>query len=280
MNLLGVREARSHTQRGFTKLELILTLTVLVLLTALILPKVKQTKVLIVQANCTSNLEALGRGMSLYSQNNGGALPYAQLHLSNQQQTTWDKLIESDTMGTGEDKSYLELLVCPEDTIPVASWAAKFKYQRRTYSMPRHSMYPNSWPPGPDNLTGVGLFWSFGADGKDKPKPSIYNYENPSRQAKVLREMILSPSSTILLTERAWSNNIARNSSGSYIARATEHLDTNQIARANYHGGRINYLMVDGHVESLLPEETVGPNGRAGDEMSKHLGMWTIRSTD
>jgi hypothetical protein len=38
--------------------------------------------------------------------------------------------------------------------------------------------------------------------------------------------------------------------------------------------------MVDGHVEFLSPDQTVGATGEAGENPRKHLGMWTIRAKD
>jgi prepilin-type processing-associated H-X9-DG protein len=43
------------------------------------------------------------------------------------------------------------------------------------------------------------------------------------------------------------------------------------------HDGKWNYLFCDGHVETLLPEETIGPLGSTtGDPM----GMWTRDPND
>ena len=52
------------------------------------------------------------------------------------------------------DKKY-DLLRCPADVGD----------RSRTYAMPQHDMSSANWPPGPENRTGVGLWWSCWQDG-------------------------------------------------------------------------------------------------------------------
>lgn len=48
-----------------------------------------------------------------------------------------------------------------------------------------------------------------------------------------------------------------------------------------WHEGRWNYLFVDGHVELLYPEDTVGTNGGMGDtNQTQSEGMWTRDPND
>ena len=276
-------------RQAFTRLEVILMIAVVGLLAAVLIPKIETTRQHVRDASCRGNLKLIGDALALYSSENRDALPYAQLHYSNKHQSAWDSLIEpclarklqeGDPSASPARPELAKLLLCPDDVIPIAAQAAKYKEVRRTYSMPRHNMYPNNWPPGPENKTGVGLFWSFGAKGENPPPDRVYNFDNPADQVRVTRSMIPDPTATMLLTERAWSNNVAFNSSGAYIARTSEHLDTNVIPRAAFHSGSFNYLMVDGHVETLLPEQTVGPAGKAGSDMKTHMGMWTITQGD
>jgi len=233
---------------------------------------------------CKDNLRQLGAAMAVYAGENDTRLPYAFLMMSNPSQISWDTLLRPalraatpDTGGTN-GASANRLLLCPADTIPSAEWAQKYKLHRRTYSMTRHNMSPQNWPPSSANATGLGINWSFGPRGTNPPSPKIYNSDGP--QAAVRMAIILQPSETLFLAEHAWTNNIVANAAGAWIDRASTHTDPAMLPAHLYHKGRFNYLQVDGRVELISPSQTVGPNGVAGDDPKRHLGMWTIKAHD
>ena len=90
--------------------------------------------------------------------------------------------------------------------------------------------------------------------------------------------MISAPATTMLLTEQAQSYNIEFSYSGAAIDSPLAHLDTKIIKSSRYHGGKFNYLMMDGHVEWLSPLESLGENDPAYDDpAAQYQNVWTIK---
>lgn len=274
----------SVCEAAFTRGELLVVIGLLVLLGGLVALLLTRPRTKAGAVVCKDNLRQLGAALAIYTKENDTRLPYAFLMLSNPSQISWDTLlrpalrtITPDTGGTNAGSANRTLL-CPADTIPSAEWAQKYKLLRRTYSMTRHNMSPQNWPPSSTNSTGLGINWSFGPRGTNPPSPKIYNADGP--QAAVRTGMILQPSETLFLAEHAWTNNIVANAAGAWIDRASAHTDPAMLPSDIYHKGRFNYLQVDGRVELLAPSQTVGPNGVAGDDPKRHLGMWTIKAHD
>jgi hypothetical protein len=272
------------SESAFTRGELLVVLGLVVLLAGVAALLISRPRVKASAVVCKDNLRQLGAAMAIYTKENDTRLPYAFLMLSNPSQISWDTLLRPALRATTPDiagtngSSASRLLLCPADTIPSAEWAQKYKLLRRTYSMTRHNMNPQNWPPSSTNATGLGVNWSFGPRGTNPPSPKIYNSDGP--QAAVRMAMILQPSETLFLAEHAWTNNIVANAAGAWIDRASAHTDPAMLPANFYHKERFNYLQVDGRVELLSPSQTVGPNGVAGDDPKRHLGMWTIKAHD
>ncbi|NBR87083.1 MAG: hypothetical protein EB141_05285 [Verrucomicrobia bacterium] len=281
---------RIRSRLGFSRLELVVVTAIISFLCGLSVSYLRGLSLKSKATVCRENLRQLSLGMLLYINESDGRLPYASLVQNTRSQSTWDTLVSpavrsqlkspDPNVAAPPQSKVNELLLCPADRVKPADWAAKYKLRRRTYAMPQHDMRQANWPPGPDNATGVGLWWSFGSKGTNQPSSLIYNAEEPTKQASVRTGMILQPKATILLAEQAKTNNIVANGQGSTINCAADHLDTALLPLKNYHQGKFNYLMVDGHVEFLSPDQTVGATGEAGDNPRKHLGMWTIRAKD
>ncbi|KAF0179042.1 MAG: hypothetical protein FD161_1535 [Limisphaerales bacterium] len=277
---------------AFTRLELVLMIALGAVLISLLLGYTRRTTAKVSAVSCVGNLRQLGAGVAMYTIGGDAKLPYASLVFTTRAQSTWDTLISpviraearraiSDPNTAAPGKSFLNpLLLCPSDPVPPAAWAAKNKLPRRSYAITRHNMSPQNWPPSANNATGIGLSWTFGSYGTNPPSAKVYNFEQTNRQAAVRFGMILKPAETLLLTERAWSNNIVGNASGAWIDRTSDHTDASALAPDALHQGRFNYLMLDGHVETLFPHQAVGADGEVGEDARKHLGPWTIRADD
>jgi prepilin-type processing-associated H-X9-DG protein len=214
-----------------------------------------------------ANLRQLGVAMSLYEKSNDGRLPFAYIEYSPEKFISWDRLIDSYApSGSGQS----QLLRCPSDTIP-----AKGADPRRTYSMAMHNMDRRYWPPSGKNDTGVGLWWSPRSRLR-APTPDQNSKTNPTPAIRV--GTISAPAATMLLTEQAQSYNIKYSYSGATIDYPSAQLDTKLIKMSRYHGGKFNYLMVDGHVEWLSPLESLGANDPAFDDPdSKYRNVWTMK---
>jgi len=272
-------------KEAFGRMELVITIAVVVVLGILATVFTVRGKSGGAASVCVSNLKQLGMGMAMYTGANDQKLPYAFIHHDNAKQFVWDGLMGSYLRAAirGDDKSKPapelgNLLLCPEDKVPPLEFAVKYGFPRRTYAMPWHSMDNMNWPVASTNTTGVGLWWASYGQGNTSIK-QLTNYLAGGLPA-IRLTMIPDPMETMLLTEQAKSNNIARNSSGGRIKYTADHLETEVIDPASYQEGRINYLMIDGHVETLSPEATVGPRGRTGAGWNTHFGIWSIRAGD
>jgi prepilin-type processing-associated H-X9-DG protein len=279
---------------------------------------------------CMENLQELGLAMNMYAQDNNDKLPFA--FITYHGSISWDSLISpyvpqdheangsqsmitSSTFEKNDANDDGKIFLCSADTIP----ASNKKALRRTYSMPAHDMTIKDWPPGPQNSSGVGLWWSdrgkglasttnlFGEPVKRtatatpapaagletiaglKPPPAgqagsnvklsdlLYTNQIPA----ITLGMVPAPGRTLLLTEQARSNNLLWGYSCAVIHNAHEHLDETAIPTEKYHGGKFNYLMVDGHVEMLFAAQSEGKEEVAGLKNVKHTGDdWTIRPDD
>jgi prepilin-type processing-associated H-X9-DG protein len=225
-------------------------------------------------SRCVANLKQLGLGMALYEEANDTQLPYACLKYNNNNFETWDHLIypfvreETDITGIATPQEFLSaerIFRCPADRIKAQANVANAR--RRTYSMAGHYPDKKNWPLGPDNNTGVGLSWT---DTPNTEFDSIDNVIHASGHIPSFRlNMIPAPAGTLILAEKPRAANILFNFNNAEIAKAAESLSA--ALPDQYHKGRFNYLMVDGHVETLLPEQTMG----------KPIGnIWTIRPDD
>lgn len=281
---------RHSTERGLVWWEVLVAVLVVVVLMVLGFAGLKKGKQHSRDSACMTNLKQIGTAMNMYIMSSASRLPYAYVRYNNQDNHSWDAFLggnlrsvwvsEKGGEAASTNRLYEPLLLCPQDTVAPAEWAQKFRGQRRSYSMPRHDMRADNWPPGAANTTGVGLWLDFGGKGEKKQDPKIYNYERTNQQAAVTLAMIMNPSATMFATEQLSPNNILGISSGAFITKTADHLATNSIPAAQHHQGQFNYLMIDGHVELLTPEQTVGPKGKAGTLIGGHRGIWTIRADD
>jgi prepilin-type N-terminal cleavage/methylation domain-containing protein/prepilin-type processing-associated H-X9-DG protein len=185
----------------------------------------------------------------------------------------------------------MKLLKCPSDKVKNSD--TRFPDARRSYAMPEHSMHLReawhnstfNWPLGADNACGVGMRW----DHSVYPNYGVaWNTADPwntgtvpSRQPAVRESMIQQPAGTIMHTEFIREGHQQGSLVGQTIRTAGEHLQTIQgrndfIDSRSHHGGRINYLFVDGHTEALDPVKTLG----TGTNLARQTGMWTIRTGD
>jgi prepilin-type processing-associated H-X9-DG protein len=222
---------------------------------------------------------------------------------------TWDSLLHHYIGGKlTEDQLWnpvanikiwpeLPVLKCPSDMSPrPARIPPPLPVHRRSYAMPRYMGLEGKlgdgelapWPPSANSQTGVGLsfspsspFWNQADDSIGEGSPA---HPRPSHQLAVKGNMIPAPSGTILLTERIDVDNVAGYAESFAIKNAEYHVTTGSgsvyappyfypPAEKYPHDGRFNYLMIDGHVELLLPSKTTS-------DLGLRRGMWSIRAGD
>jgi prepilin-type N-terminal cleavage/methylation domain-containing protein/prepilin-type processing-associated H-X9-DG protein len=205
-----------------------------------------------------------------------------------------------------------KVLLCPSDKYPtyLSGWTSSVI--RRSYAMPTHNKgllnisraaLATDWPPAADNYTALGIRWDFtaagnpwltngwvldnyNAAGNPQYPPPTGGTPEPKLQKAFVAGMLLEPAGTLMLTERAYNGNHAGYSAGVNInnAAAGNHLPSSGQPvthpagnETQYHMGKYNYLMADGHVEFVDPLATLG---RTNSNRNIQTGFWTIRPND
>ncbi len=280
------RESRAPRtgRQGFNRTELLAAIAVLMGLAVLWANTGHKRSTATREISCLGNLKQIGAAISVYSGENRGKLPFAFMQPKPGAPVTWDRQISTALRVALRGESLDAppppvglALRCPEDTISASTVATENPPARRSYSMTEHKMNRPNWPPSEYNTTGVGLFWS----AYRKKGNSSYAYlETAPRLPAVSMDMILDGAGTIVVTEQATAENHAGKPKFSTVRSTIEQVDETVLPANSYHGGKINYLMADGHVELLQRKATVGPEGEVSDSADTHFGMWTIAAGD
>ncbi|HEY1173905.1 MAG TPA: prepilin-type N-terminal cleavage/methylation domain-containing protein [Verrucomicrobiae bacterium] len=194
---------------------------------------------------------------------------------------------------------------CPADKLVVtASWANTAWYNatytdvaktsRRSYAISRHSMVATNtvWPPSPTAESGVGLWWDwFSPAGGAANLLQTWNTKDPNtyvstrwayRQAAFFSTSIQAPVETLYITEHIDDNNILGAVTGGDISNPNSHFTGSASGQGpQYHNGNVNYLFLDGHVETLAPNATVSrATLTPATSMTNPRGVWTVSPRD
>lgn len=249
---------KSRATRAFTRLDLIVVMGLVVLLSAWFgMGRVGERGRM---ARCAGNLAALGRAMHGYANEHDGALTAANINLGNFQ-SSWDMQVFpylKPGLAGANDARLAQIVprffACPSDKVsrrgPV-----------RSYAMGGNDMAPENWPPGRDSETGVGLWW-------DKHTVLSLLDEEALKKPESLPALKLSsipaPADTVLLTEFIDPNNTLGGIQLTAVFGTSQQRRIFKDGGAQFHHGRFNYVMADGHVESLSPLQTGAFDGTAG----------------
>jgi prepilin-type processing-associated H-X9-DG protein/prepilin-type N-terminal cleavage/methylation domain-containing protein len=231
-------------QTSFTLIELLVVVAIIAVLVALLLPALASARMNAETGVCSSNLQKIGMGFILYTEEFNGTLPAAVWVYPNGERITWDNLLGGNKYLSApiqfppSEAGRKSIFACPSDQIERAS------------AIPEHAdwVLPRSY--------GMTM-WKY----------PYWAYAYPGWYHRV--SVFSLPSQQFLLTE--WHNpwNIrGPDWPGFYVSRELweygyEVGDVNQYPGhpvvqmaprkiGGYHGkGIINYLFLDGHVERL-----------------------------
>jgi len=205
-----------------------------------------------------------------------------------------------------------KFLKCPADKL--INDDTRFPDARRNYAMPRNSMdmggpagtggtppavpaflasTVSQWPPSPGNLSGVGMRW-YDSEAPGKAWNTFDAWggaATPKRAPAVRLAMAQKADDTILLTEiaRGRTNPTSTGTTcqqgsldNQVVDAPNAHFNTT-VGNQSYtdsklwHNDTVNYVMVDGHVETLNPAKTMGGTN---SNTAKQSGMWTLNPKD
>lgn len=265
---------------GFTRLDLVVCVAGLVVLAGLLGFQLTGERGR--TAQCARNLAVLGEGMQGFAADHNGGLPPAAVAVGSLE-VSWSFLIapyvrpalakvNSSIAKWEYEPGIADRLLCPSDRL--------LRGFPRSYAMSAHDMNPENWPLNPENWPlsgtencGVGLVW----DGNALKR--LLKKEVPPGGTVTLAELPLiklaqlpDPANTLLLTELVRAGNKLKSVDMAVVSEPGEQVEEVTKQGGNFHNGRFNYLMVDGHVEQLRPCLL--------ETFSASVGIWSIKKGD
>lgn len=121
-SVVAPRNGKQSPPNGFTLIEVLITVAIVVVLVAIAVPALKSSVASAKNAKCISNLRQIGAGMSLYvADNNGMLLPGAEIPT----RTKWFDNLEAylgKTTNRASSPSRPLWQQCPEKSLPPGEW--------------------------------------------------------------------------------------------------------------------------------------------------------------
>jgi len=268
-------------KKQFTLIELLTSVAVLAILISLLQPSLQNTLKTAKGVLCSNNLKGIGAAMANYTYDYTRFTPYFNHRVSSRKRgaflVTYDDMLGQSYDGrdlTPEqvDATYLtqgsigeetNLYLCPLDNVDHRLKEENIPYQQRTYSINSYGSSGGSNVPESQRKGIAGTI-----------------YGKPSQPWSALSTSISHPAQTILTAERpglgflggGWNRHIPNITWQDGIIYETS-FGWDPLKNIRYHNAGYNYLMVDGHIENLTPEETMSEGGT----FNNPKGLWSSK---
>ena len=222
---------RNRYVHAFTLIELLVVISIIALLISILLPALQQAREAARTLSCAAGLKQVQLGLLMYTQDNGGSLPYSY---------TFE----------GSDIAWGALIAAKGQYIPSADifWCAShdpsFKASGSLdgwYSYLMENPYNSGWA-----YTGYSA-------GRYSVMPT--DNDTSGRRPANLNDSRIPTSQLITLTEAYWGDQTPPECGWYYFVSGASLLFT--------HGDSLNTSYLDGHVETLKAD-TVGWDARNG----------------
>ena len=276
-SLMSLRAEHGHrnARAAFTLIELLVVIAIIGILAAMLLPALNKAREKANAAVCTSNLKQIGIAIEMYKDDFQGWIPPAARPGDG---ATWDRLVSPYISNAGNTVGLID---------PTQLWAIVFKCPTDRYPHLNATASPRSYSINIrlDNFTGLlGIMSPFSGGGGLGGNSAGMD----------------DPSGTIMVAERPHLANdydfVANSDCGcpdstgsgdSFCTGPPYHYGQydgpgNYPAKLPWHSDGWNYLFVDGHVQWLTPQQTLGKgSGRIPPgTMGRPYGMWTPQGND
>lgn len=247
---------RKRKSTLFTLIELLVVIAIIAILASLLLPSLSKARDVARRISCVNNMKTMGLANNMYTSDNQDMIIPAYYKTDTGGKVTWDDslgeydgraLTLAQKIATKTQSMASAIYRCPSypSWNALDSTGATTTVAARSYTM-----------------NGVGDFTANDGVAKSDASGTYYSLKL-SRIAGISRVILI-------LEYPRWANYLGNDSNCTRSGTATGGYQTqiDVTKTMQTHGKKFNYLMLDGHAETMIPIETISPN------------LWTRRGDD